>query len=174
MELNSDAIKPYNGSAVNLLENQPSLELTKWLPWNLNPGAIERAVNRFMDEVDVKGDAEGFFNQTLQRIAGATTGTPNQDFWMAVDGHEVAGYALASRVVDIDGSLCYWASQAWVAPEFRHLPCVKEGYDRIFDRAKKLLCRYVILVSTRHHKAYCRFLGRGAHEYATLLKVNLP
>lgn len=163
-----------NGLQNNSTGTQPSLQLTRELPKDLNPKAIERAVERFLLEVDCKGDWVGFFNQTIQKIASATfLRMPGHDFWCATQDGEVAGYALASVVNDIDGSLCYWAAQCWVDPKFRTLACVKEGYDKIFDYAKSIMCRYVVLVSTRDDKAYCRFLGRGAHKYASLLKVDL-
>lgn len=174
MDLLKEQNWPVNGLSVSLSGTQPSLQLTRELPKDLNPKAIERAVERFLLEVDCKGDLVGFFNQTIQKIAAATfLRIPGQDFWLATQDGEVAGYALASVVNDIDGSLCYWATQCWADPKFRALPWVKQGYDKIFDHAKNVLCRYVVLVSTRDDKAYCRFLGRGAHKYASLLKIDL-
>jgi hypothetical protein len=152
----------------------PQAHLVRDLPSTLNPKALHRALERFVFEVDVKGDNVGFVQQTLETIASATyLRVPGQDFWLAEAGGEVAGYLLARVVRDIDGSLCYWVSQAWCAPEFRRTPFVKESLANVRQKARENLCRYIVYVGSRNPKAYMRFLGQGTHLYSTLLKQDL-
>lgn len=135
---------------------------------------MERSIEKFIEEVDVKGNKIGFFNQTIQKICSATTfQQPGCDFWLAEENGEVAGYVLANIVIDIDGSLCYWISQAWSDKRFRNTAFTKESWLKILDHSKRSLCRYLIVVSARKSRSFMRFLGYGAHEYASLIKVNL-
>lgn len=150
------------------------LTLTRELPKSLNSGAIERGVQKFVTACDMDVDPIGFYNQTLQRIAGATfLKTPGQDFWLAHAYGEVAGYALASVSVDIDARLTYWVAQSWVDPLWWGDPIVKESWQAIRKRARELLCAHLMIVSCRNPEAQCRWLGEGVQIYATLLKQEL-
>lgn len=143
------------------------------LPPTLNPGAIERAIQKFILEVDTHGNTVGFFNQTLETIANATFLKTGGDFWLLEEDGEVVAYLIASISKDVDGTLCYWLSQAWVSPQYRGKPCVKEWYEKVREQAKKYLCRHIMIVSGRGAKAYCRWLGHGTHLYTAMLKEDL-
>jgi len=153
-------------------ENLPHIQLIQELP--LNPKRLEEAIENFTKEVDIKGDVNGFIQQTKERILSATyLRTPGEHFWLAAQGETICGYVLSKIVRDIDNSLCLWVSQAWVDPKWRHHRIVKESWRKITDFARKCQCKYLIIVSGRNSRAYMRWLGNGTHEYATLLKQNL-
>lgn len=146
----------------------------------LNPGAIERAVKSFIEDSHIqegKVDELGMFNQTIESIASATIFSPNNDsrqFWIITgDNQEVLAYYLAHVSKDIDNKLCYWITQAWAHPSIRGTKMIKEGWGQIRDEAKRLLCKHIVIPSSRNPKAYCRFLGKGWHQYATLLKEDI-
>lgn len=152
---------------------EPAFRLIKELP-PLNPGAIERAVEKFVAACEMHVDWVGFYNQTLQRISAATyLNQPGNDFWLADADGEVAGYALASVSVDIDSRLTYWVAQSWVDPAWRGHEIVKKSWQEIRKRARELMCAHLVIVSCRNPKAECRWLGEGMEIYATLLKQEL-
>ena len=152
-------------------------KLTREIPKALNAGAVERAVDRFVKACIPRMpgvDPVGFYNQTLQRIAGATyLKQPGQDFFMAHAFGEVAGYALASVSIDIDARLTYWIAQSWVDPVWRGNKIVKESWETLRDRARELMCAHLVLVSCRNPKAEMRWLGGDLSVYGTLLKQEL-
>lgn len=150
-------------------------KLTREIPKALNSGALQRAVEKFVVACDMNGvDPEGFYSQTLQRIAAATyLNQPGCDFWLAHAYGEVAGYALASVSVDVDSRLTYWVAQSWVDPQWRGHPIVKQSWQAIRKRANDLLCAHLVIVSCRNPRAECRWLGEGMGIYATLLKQEL-
>jgi hypothetical protein len=153
---------------------EPEFKLIRELPKALNTGAIERAVEKFVVACDMDVDPAGFYNQTLQRIAGATSfQQPGAEFWLAHAYGEVAGYALASVSVDIDARLTYWVAQSWVDPVWRGHAVVKQSWQAIRKRARELMCAHLMIVSCRNPKAECRWLGEGMQIYATLLKQDL-
>jgi len=144
----------------------------------LKPQSIETAVNQFLKSSHVgRGvNLDGFFNQTIESIAAATIYSPNNDsrqFWIIEDEGDVLAYYLAHVGKDIDNRLCYWITQAWAHPSIRHLPIIKEGWAQMRAEAKRLMCAHIVIPSSRNAKAYCRFLGKGWHQYATLLKEDL-
>lgn len=152
----------------------PQFQLIRELPKALNAGAIERAVQKFVTACAMDVDPIGFYNQTLQRIAGATfLGQAGGEFWLAHAFGEVAGYALASVSIDIDSRLTYWVAQSWVDPIWRGSPVVKQSWQAIRKRAADLMCAHLVIVSCRNPKAECRWLGEGMQIYATLLKQEL-
>lgn len=136
------------------------------------PKAIEEAVNAFSFEVETQGDREGFVTQTMTGIAAAIYQNSG-DFWLWIENGEVAGYVLGRLVIDIDNSLTYWLSQAYVAPKHRGTKAVKEAWEKVREQGKQYLCKHIVVVSARGTDAYCRFLGKGYHEYARLLKEDL-
>lgn len=156
---------------------ETELKLTKEIPKALNSGAVERAVEKFVKACinRMHGvDPIGFYNQTLQRIAGATyLAQPGQDFWLAHAYGEVAGYALASVSIDVDARLTYWVAQSWVDPIWRGDKVVKQSWEAIRKRASELLCAHLMVVSCRNPRAECRWLGGGMTIYGTLLKQEL-
>jgi hypothetical protein len=139
----------------------------------LAPQAIERAIESFVNEVDVKGDPVGFYTQTMNSVYAAVyRGTG--DFWLAVDSDgKVAGYALGHVTTEIDNRLTYWLAQCWVSPSLRGTPLVKQWWQKMREQAKKYFCKHIVVVSGRGTDAYCRFLGEGWHEYAALLKEDI-
>jgi hypothetical protein len=138
----------------------------------LNDLAIERAVKAFTEEVDVKGNVVGFFKQTMAGIHAAVF-EERGDFWLSTENGEVLGYLMGRMAFDVDNELTYWLSQAWIAPQLRRTPIVKQWFEQIRAHAKTSGCKHIIVVSGRGADAYCRFLGKGWHTYATLLKEDI-
>lgn len=153
------------------------LKVIHKLPTNLRNGAIERAVKAFVADShteETNADPIGLFNQTLECIAQACLF--NQDgkqFWIAEHEGEVFAYALTHVSKDVDNRLCYWMTQAWVHPKVRGHRIVKIWRDQLVAEGKRLLCKHIVIPSSRSTKAYLRFLGQGWHKYVTLLKVDL-
>lgn len=172
MELKTEPILWLNGSPTSLPKKVATLQVVKQLP-DLNPRAIERAIESFIKEVDIKGDWVGFFNQTLESIASATFLNRGGDFWLAEEDGEVMAYALGSICKDIDNKLTYSVPQAWLHPNYRRSALVKEWWESMRKRAQDCLAQHILIVSARNPKAFCRWLGHGAHLYATLLKEDL-
>ena len=147
------------------------------LPTNLNSGAVERAVKSFVADshtLETHSDPTGLYNQTLECIASACI--MNQDgrqFWMAEHNGEVYAYALAHVSKDVDNQLCYWITQSWVHKDVRGHKIVKIWKDQLVAEGKRLLCRHIVIPSSRGSKGYLRFLGQGWHKYVELLKVDL-
>ncbi len=143
------------------------------LPPTLNHRAIDRAVLEFIKETDVHGDPMGFFIQTIGSIHAAIYQNSG-DFWLAVgeDG-EVDSYVLGHVTKEIDNQLTYWLAQAWVNPRKRGSTWVKGNWQKVREKAKAYLCKHIVVVSARGTDAYCRFLGKGYHEYARLLKEDI-
>lgn len=153
------------------------LKIQHKLPTNLNDRAIERAVKSFVEDshtTETKANPEGLYNQTLEAIAQACLF--NQDgrqFWLATHEGEVYAYALTHVSKDVDNQLCYWMTQAWVHPQVRGHKIVKIWRDQLVAEGKRLLCKHIIVPSSRGSKGYLRFLGQGWHKYVELLKVDL-
>lgn len=153
---------------------EPDFQLTTEIPPSLHKGAIERAVTEFVKETGVDAHPVGFYNQSLQRIARATIfKMPGEFFWLMHAYGEVSAYALATIQNDIDGRLCYWVSQTWVSPEWRHDPVVKKGYERMKQHAENSFCNHFVIVTSREPKAFCKFLGPKMRPYATIIKQEL-
>lgn len=149
-----------------------SLELVRGELPKLNEKAIERAVSSFVSSVDVHGDLVGFYNQTIKSIYHAIY-NGNGEFWLAHEAGEVLGYVMARIAVDVDDQLCYWLSQAWLHPNYRGKKEVKNWWQKIRSHAKQRLCKHIMVISARNNEAYCRWLGKGWHEYATILKEDI-
>lgn len=152
-----------------------NLYRVKELP-KLCPYAIEEAVSRFIEDSKIQGvDKDGMFNQTIESIAHATMFATNDTnhFWLAHNGQDVLAYVLAHISKDIDNKLTYTISQGWVAPQLRGKKIVKLWWEKIRAEAKQRMCKHIMFPASRHPKAYLRFLGKGYHKYATLLKEDL-
>ena len=133
---------------------------------------VEVAVKDFVESSrQVNIDKKGLFYQTLESIANMTVLEGSGDFWMLTCGEELLGYVLARIVKDVDNSLTYWISQAWVRKDYRGNSIVKASWKEIRERAKNCFCKHIVIVSSRHAKAYERFLG--VHKYCDLLKEDL-
>lgn len=151
------------------------LRKVKELPATLNPKAIERAVAAFIDQSHAENvDKDGYFNQTIENIASVViTQTPGRYFWLAEEDGEVIAWALTHVSKDVDNKLCYWQTDAWVDPKWRHKPEVKQWNKLLEEDAKANFCKHIIIPSSREPKAYCRFLGEGWHTYVVLLKKDI-
>ncbi len=153
------------------------LKVVTRLPNHLNVGAVERAVRAFVNDCHVtetQTDPEGLYQQTLEAIAQACIFQQDgRQFWLADYEGEVMAYALTHISKDVDNTLCYWMTQAWVHPQIRHHKIVKIWKDQLIAEGKRLMCKHIVIPSSRGMKGYIRFLGKGWHKYVDLLKVNL-
>lgn len=148
------------------------------LPDNLKYKAIELAVFNFVNDshtLESKADPKGLYNQTIESISAATTfGTAEaRQFWIAEEDGEVMSYVLANVSKDVDNSLCYWINQAYVHKKYRGTKMTKVWHMQLVNEAKRLMCKHIIMPSSRNPEAYKRFLGMGIHTYVTLLKQDL-
>ncbi len=161
-------------AGVSFSENPLRFEIMRELPLRFC-AQIQNGIRDFMvaSEMPIGVDPMGFFQQTIQAIANATALKGGGEFWLMSEGDRVLGYVLASVVRDIDNSLTYWISQAWVSPLMRGDIAIKMAWQRVRDRAKTCFCKHIVVVSSRGTEAYCRWLGSGYHEYARLLKEDL-
>jgi len=156
------------------MENKiPELKLTREIPIAVKP-KLEHAILNFIDDSGVHGDPIGFFNQTIQSIANATTLKGGGDFWLALDEEgEIAAYALAHVVKDIDNRLTYTVNQGYVAPGYRDGKFTKENFPKIEAQAKKYFCSHITNVVCRNHEPFLRLMGDGWKKYATILIKDL-
>lgn len=153
------------------------LKVITRLPDHLNDGAVERAVKAFVEDShteETHSDPKGLYQQTLEGIAQSVLfHVDGRQFWMAEYEGEVMAYAMTHISKDVDNQLCYWMTQAWVHPQIRHHKIVKIWKDQLIAEGKRLMCRHIIVPSSRGMKGYLRFLGKGWHKYVELLKINL-
>lgn len=145
---------------------------------SLKPRAIEEAVEAFVKDshtLETKADPLGLYNQTIEVIANATifAHDDSKQFWVADEDGQVMAYALCHLSKDVDNQLCFWITQAYVAPKYRRTPYVKQWMEQLRAEAKRLLCKHIIMPSSRNTKAYLRFLGHDSHVYCTLLKQDI-
>ena len=140
--------------------------------------SIDAAVKSFVSESDqyhVPHDKRGLYNATLESMAACLTNKADDSrhLWLAWEGGKVLAYVLCHITKDVDGSLCYYMTQAWVAPELRRSAAVKSWYQKLREEAKQKLCKHIVVPSSRNTEAYLRFLGKGWHVYCTLLKEDI-
>lgn len=157
------------------LEETPSFEVVKELRPNVSR-EIEEAVKDFMtcSNMPQGVDPEGFYYQTLSAMANATYLNHGGDLWLGFIGSKLVIYILAVVNQDIDFKLTYWVSQGWVREDQRGKPWVKKAWDKVRQRAKDLMCKHLVVISSKpNDEVYCRFLGPGFHKYATLLKEEI-
>ena len=81
---------------------------------------MDRALDSFIQDGHILTDgidAIGFRQQMRDSIAASILfkNTPNSFVWVAEDAGEVAAFALTQTRPDVDGSLCYWMTHAWVS-----------------------------------------------------------
>lgn len=147
------------------------------VPSSLKPKAIETAIAAFIKDshsTDVPLDPIGLFNQLVENVAAVCIfKTQGRYCWIAEEDGEVIAFALTHISKDVDNSLCYWMTDAWVAPHWRRKPEVKSWFAQLTEDAKKSFCKHIIIPSSRGQDGYCRFLGEGWHPYVVLLKQDL-
>lgn len=144
----------------------------------LKPGAIEAAVESFVKDShteETHADPVGLYNQTIEVIAHATIfqHDDTRQFWIADEDGDVKAYALCHISKDVDNQLCFWITQAYVHPSCRRTPQVKQWMEQLRAEAKRLLCKHIVMPSSRSTKAYIRFLGHETHQYCVLLKQDI-
>lgn len=140
---------------------------------------IERAVKNFCQESDTEYNSctnkHGLYQQTMQNIGNLVINKPNGSFlWLDVDEvGRVLGYVLTHISRDVDNELCYYMTQAWLHPKLRNGRYTRQAIQLLRNHAKQMLCKHIIVVSSRNTKAYLRFLGGKFHPYVTLLKEDV-
>lgn len=163
-----------NSSPMAVLTETPVFRITKELPPHL-VYQIESAVKDFVaSSHSCQGvDSVGFYNQTIEAIAGSTVLNQGGDFWLGIDDQGVCAYALCRVVKDIDNRLTYWCSQTWIRPDLRGKKWLSFGWQKLKERAKACLCSHMIIVSSRNAEAYKRLLGKQMNLYSSLLKEDI-
>ena len=150
------------------------LKLLKENPTHLKERAIETAIEKFIEEVDLDVNKAGLFNQTLEKFAkGLLFSDPTYDIWISEDQGDINGYVVVSICRDIDNTLCYWISQAWADKNMRANGFTKESWESLKKRANDLQCKHIVVVSSRNNEAFNRFLGGQFKEYATILTMDI-
>lgn len=150
----------------------PDFNLVNVIPSGYAP-QIENAVRDFMVSSHLPEGVEpdGFFKQTLQAIAAASYLNQGGELWLGILNGRLVTYILAHVGNDYDGRLAYTVTQAWVRKDQRGEKWVKLAWEQVRQRAKDCLCKHFVVLSSRgNDKAYCRFLGKGFHFYASILK----
>ncbi len=151
---------------------RPNFGLAKVIPQGIAP-EIEAAVKDFIvsSHLPEGVDKEGFFYQTLQAIAAASYLNQGGELWLGIMNGRLVTYILAHVGNDYDGRLAYIVTQAWVRKDQRGHKWVKWAWEEVRQRAKDCFCKHFAVFSSRGKtKAYCRFLGKGFHYYAEILK----
>jgi hypothetical protein len=153
----------------------PDFRVVKVIPEGMAP-QIEEAVKDFIRTSHTPHgvDHQGFYQQTLRAIANASYLNQGGDLWLGIIDGELVTYILAHVGQDIDQKLSYTVSQAWVRDDQRGQRWVKQAWEKVRQRAKDCLCGHFMIISSRgNDAAYCRFLGKGFHYYASMLKEEL-
>jgi IS1 family transposase len=148
------------------------------IPKSLNSGAIDRSIDAFLKDshvTDVPINAAGLKQQLTDTIASVVVfkNNPTVYYWVAEYEGEIVAWVLTHATKDVDNSMCYWMTDTWVAPQLRRNPIVKTWYQLLREDAKHLGCKHILIPSSRNTKAYLRFLGKGWHEYLTILKEDI-
>lgn len=120
---------------------------------------------------DVSLTQKGFVDHSWNQIVSAAAG--QGELWVSQkDGHLV-GYLIAGYNNDVDNEPTYVIRQAWVHESLRRTPEVKIMLRRILGNAKSNFAQHVLIISSRHEKAYLRWLGRGWSHYVSILRSEL-
>ena len=161
------------GEEHSFTENPMRFERVKELLPHQIP-QLETAVRDFIVSSNFSPgtDVKGFIEQTRQSIAAATYLGNAGEFWLLTNHDKVMAYVLAHVTKDIDNSLTYWCSQAWVHPELRGDYSIRMAWQKIRERAKNCLCKHIVVVSSRGTAAYCRWLGQGWPVSYTHLRAH--
>jgi hypothetical protein len=153
----------------------PLFRIVKEIPPAITP-QLELAVKDFIVSSHLpKGvDPKGFYYQTLQGLASASYLGQGGELWLGTVKGELWIYLMAHVGQDYDQRLTYTVTQAWVKKSQRGKPWVKKVWEQVRQRAKDCMCGHFVVISSRgNDKAYCRFLGKGFHFYASILKEEL-
>jgi len=156
-------------------EESPNFDVVKSIPKGF-ASQIEEAVKDFIltSHLPDGVDKNGFFNQTLQAMANCTVFGGAGDLWIGTMNGGLVTYIIAHVNNDYDGRLNYMVTQAWVRKDQRGQPWVKEAWGKVRQRAKDCFCKHFSVISSRGKtEAYCRFLGKGFHPYAEILKEEI-
>lgn len=156
--------------------NPPILNITS-LP-KLLPNEIEKAVESFIKESGalVDGvDEKGLYEQMIRSIADIVLfkKAPHAQFWLAHENERVVAFCFSHWGYGVDGRLCLWLTDAWIAKEYRGIKRAKAYFHTFREFAKNSLCKHILVVSSRENKSYCRFLGKGWKPYFTVLKEDI-
>lgn len=164
----------FNISAV-LSPKNPSFGLCTAIPEGMSD-QFHNAVVDFIASSNLPSgiDKQGFYYQTLQAIANSAILGQGRELWLGIKDGELYTYILASISPDFDGRLAYTVHQAWVREDQRGQAWVKDAWEKVRQRAKDTLCHHFVVHSSKERTdAYCRFLGKGFHKVAEILKEEL-
>ena len=153
-----------------------SFELVKGeFPVDFDKASLAASIKAFYKDSRMENvEEQGFIDETAQKMSAAVYRDYGIDLWVVkLKGGSCGGYLLASFVLAVDNKLTYWISQAYIAPKYRGTELKNMCWEKIRDYAKSNFCRHIVVVSSRGSDGYCRFLGKGWHPYATLLKEDL-
>lgn len=150
------------------------------LPTGIKAVDLDKAAKAFAIESQkrlqftTECNANGLYQSTVSSMAHILANKPKDRFlWVGRENGKLVSYAMTHLANDVDNSLCYYMTQAWVSPTLRHSASVKEMYSALRRHASELMCRHIIVVSSRGTRGYCRFLGKNWKPYVTLLKETL-
>lgn len=148
------------------------------IPASLNTGALDRAIQSYLNDNHLdptQVNLAGLKQQITDAIAAVVVfkNNPGVDLWVAEEDGEVVSWTLAHVSKGVDNTLCYSMTDAWVTPAYRMKPIVKEWFRTMRTEAKRLMCKHILIPSSRGAEAYCRFLGKGWHQYLTILKEDI-
>lgn len=162
-------------NTISIFDETPYFRIVKSIPDGLSP-QIEEAVKDFIQASHVPDgvDLIGFYYQTLQAIANMMVMNSPGDLWLGTVDGKLVTYILAHVNNDYDGRLNYLVTQAWVRKDQRGQKWVKKAWEKVGQRAKDCFCKHFSIISSRGKTdAYCRFLGKGFHPYAEILKSEI-
>ncbi len=148
------------------------------IPKTLNVGAIDRAIHKFVSDSRINPahtNIPGLIQQLTDVIAGIIIfkNLPQNILWLAEKDGEVAAWVICHVSKDVDNSLCYWMTDAWVDKSLRGNKEVKQWYQLLREDAKHFMCKHILIPSSRNTKAYLRFLGHNWHKYLEILKEDI-
>jgi hypothetical protein len=114
---------------------------------------------------------KGFVDHAWEQISACAMGMG--ELWLYVEDSKVRGFLVAGKNLDVDHQPTYVIRLAWVDKALRRTPKVKEMLVTILSHAKMNFFKHVLIVSSRHPRAYLRWLGSGWMSYTTVLKGEL-
>lgn len=156
-----------------------NFQIVTSVPVTLKPGAIERAIAQFVEDVDtplIPVDKQGRYNQLLAYVHSCLVAqnNPNNNVWIKEDEDgEVGAFALTSFEIHVDNKLSLWLSAAWVRRSHRFTTKPKEWFHQMEAFGKAAGASHLLIPSVRGTKGYLRFVGQGWHKYEVILKKDL-
>lgn len=154
------------------------LKKVKILPKSINPNQLKLAIKSFIKQshiTDYFDNEEAVLRQTVENIAASTIykRDESQSFWIYEKDNKLLGFALTNIGKESDGELAFWITKAWADPSVRNTGIAKQAYKELKEEAKRNMCKYIIIPSSRKAKVYQRFLGQSLKQYIPLLKEDL-